>query len=442
MATLVSRSGPALRGTVTVPGDKSISHRALMLSALAEGGSRISGLSEGQDVLNTIRALQALGVGCEKQGKIWTVTGVGGDGFRPPKNPLDFGNSATGARLMMGVLAATSISANITGDDSLKKRPMDRVLQPLIEMGAKVIPGVAVTLPFTFMGTTKTRPITYTMPVASAQVKSAILLASLKAEGQTTIIEPISTRDHSERLLAHFGVPLEMENITNGGKAIKVAGPCNLTAADISIPGDFSAAAFLLVGGLLVPGSGLTIRHVGLNPTRTGLLDVLQNMGADIIVSKQGEKSGEPFGDVTVKYSQLTGISTNASQAPLMIDEFPILFVAAASAKGVSTFHGLAELRLKESDRLGVMAQGLRACGVEVVESEDGLEIHGREGEIPGGAEIESPQDHRIALAFSILGLVTKHPITIKGSESISTSFPGFARVLRELGAIIGDVRV
>jgi len=337
MAALVSRSGLALKGSVSIPGDKSISHRALMLAALARGASRITGLSRGEDVQKTIQALRSLGVICEEKDDIWTIKGVGPEGFGQPEYPLDLGNSATGVRLMMGMLASTRLKTTFTGDVSLRHRPMDRVLRPLIEMGAAVIPGDVKTLPLTLVGTPKPRPLTFALPVASAQVKSALLLAALNAKGVTNITEPMASRDHTERLLPRFGVPVEVEKASGGGKTISVTGPCKLQPTDISIPGDFSAAAFLLTAALLIPGSEIVIENVGLNPTRAGLLDILQMMGGDIRVDPKGEKSGEPFGDITANYSKLTAVSTDAAQAVGMIDEFPILFVAAACAGGVST---------------------------------------------------------------------------------------------------------
>ena len=439
MATIVSKTSAALKGVVRLPGDKSISHRALILSALAKGNSRIKGLLEAEDVLNTIGALRLLGVICDKKGQDWVIKGHGLGAFRAPEGALDFGNSGTGARLMIGALATQPIEVSLTGDESLKKRPMGRILKPLLEMGAKVFPKDAAALPLTLTGTAEPVAITYRLPVASAQVKSALLLAGLNVPGETCVIEETPTRDHTERLLAQFGVPVKKETLPGGEVALTIKGFRELKAADIAIPGDFSAAAFVLAATLIVPGSQLEIKGVGLNPLRTGLLDVLGQMGADIRVNVKDSNNGEPFGDLEVSASDLKAAKTGPEIAPSMIDEFPALFVLAALADGVSSFRGLAELRLKESDRLRQMAKGLEACGVEVKEFDDGLAISGRTGKVPGGAVIDASGDHRVAMAFAVLGLRADKPVTIKGTESISTSFPGFAKLMHRLGANIEE---
>lgn len=439
MATIVSKSSAALKGVAHLPGDKSISHRALILSALATGKSRIKGLSEAEDVLNTLGALRLLGVICDKKGRDWVIKGHGLGAFRAPEGALDFGNSGTGARLMIGALATQPIEVSLTGDESLKKRPMGRILKPLLEMGAKVFPKDAAALPLTLTGAAEPVAIAYRLPVASAQVKSALLLAGLNIPGETCVIEETPTRDHTERLLAQFGVPVKKETLPGGGVAITVKGLRELKAADIAIPGDFSAAAFVLAATLMVPGSRLEIKGVGLNPLRTGLLDVLEQMGADIRVSEDSAKAAEPYGGLAVNFTQLSAVDTDPAMAARMIDEFPALFVLAALADGVSSFRGLAELRLKESDRLRQMAKGLKACGVEVKEFDDGLAISGRAGKVPGGAVIDASGDHRIAMAFAVLGLRADKPVTIKGTESISTSFPGFAKLMHRLGANIEE---
>ena len=435
MATLVSKSAPPLEGVVHVPGDKSISHRALILAGLATGKSRLFGWSEGEDVQNTRRALAALGVGFDQNDTAWQVIGVGERGFKAPKKPLWFGNSGTGARLMMGVLATRQITTTFDGDESLKSRPMSRVLNPLLEMGVKVHPENQTTLPLTITGSASPSAIAYRPPVASAQVKSAILLAALNTSGETSVVEEIQTRDHTEVMLRSFGVMVQQEVLPGGGVTARLKGPQALTATDITIPGDFSAAAFPIVAALMVRESRVEIKGVGLNPLRTGLLVALAQMGADIKVSREKDQGGEPRGRLMVTHGPLSAIDLDPAMASTMIDEFPVLFVAAAVTEGKSTFRGLAELRVKESDRLAEMATGLKACGIEVEEFDDGLAITGRPGQIPGGAVIEATSDHRIAMAFAILGLAAKKPITIKGAESISTSFPGFAKVMNGLGA-------
>ena len=439
MATIVSKPGAALKGAVHLPGDKSISHRALILSALATGRCQIKGLLEAEDVLNTIGALRFLGVICDKKGQDWVIKGHGLGAFRAPEGALDFGNSGTGARLMMGALASQPIEVSLTGDESLKKRPMGRILKPLFKMGAKVFPKDAATLPLTLTGTAEPIAITYRLPVASAQVKSALLLAGLNVPGETCVIEETPTRDHTERLLAQFGVPVKKETLPAGGAAITVKGLQELKATDITVPGDFSAAAFAVVAGLITPDSTLEITDVGLNPTRCGLLEVLKKMGAGIRVNLKDSNNGEPFGDLEVSASDLKAAKTGPEIAPLMIDEFPVLFAAAAVAKGTSVFWGLGELRHKESDRLAEMARGLAANGVTVREFEDGLEITGRAGNVPGGGVIDARHDHRTAMAFAVLGLRADKPVTIKGAESISTSFPGFAKLMHRLGANIEE---
>ncbi len=439
MATIVSKPGAALKGAVHLPGDKSISHRALILSALATGRCRIKGLLEAEDVLNTIGALRFLGVICDKKGQDWVIKGHGLGAFRAPEGALDFGNSGTGARLMMGALASQPIEVSLTGDESLKKRPMGRILKPLFKMGAKVFPKDAATLPLTLTGTAEPIAITYRLPVASAQVKSALLLAGLNVPGETCVIEETPTRDHTERLLAQFGVPVKKETLPAGGAAITLKGLQELKAADITVPGDFSAAAFAVVAGLITPDSTLEIKDVGLNPTRCGLLEVLKKMGAGIRVNLKDSNNDEPFGDLEVSASDLKAAKTGPEIVPLMIDEFPVLFAAAAVAKGTSVFRGLGELRHKESDRLAEMARGLAANGVTVREFEDGLEITGRAGNVPGGGVIDARHDHRTAMAFAVLGLRADKPVTIKGAESISTSFPGFAKLMHRLGANIEE---
>ncbi len=426
-----SHSGP-LSGTITVPGDKSISHRAIMLSALAVGESVIEGLLEGEDVLSTAAAMRAMGAQIERSvdGK-WRVYGVGVGGLLQPQTALDMGNSGTSTRLLMGLVASHPITATFIGDASLSKRPMGRVSEPLGLMGASFTASPGGRLPLMVRGICPAVPIEYRLPVASAQVKSAILLAALNTPGITRVIEPVSTRDHSERMLAGFGADLTVESDAAGVRTISLRGEAELKPQNIVVPGDPSSAAFPVVAALLVPGSKVVIANVGLNETRAGLFKVLRDMGADIEFGQQRTVGGEPVADLIVSASCLTSIETDHDIVPSMVDEFPILFVAAAMAKGRSIFRGLEELRVKESDRITVMAEGLRAIGARVEEIEDGLIIDGRDGEpFPGGATIAAHLDHRIAMSFAVVGLVSEKPVTIDDMEPVATSFPGFVEML------------
>ncbi len=428
-------AGP-LTGTVTVPGDKSISHRALMLSALAVGESVIEGLLEGEDVLATAAAMRAMGALIEKRGARWHVHGVGVGGLLQPLQALDMGNSGTSTRLLMGLVATHPITATFTGDASLSKRPMGRVIDPLSTMGAEFAASPGARLPLMVRGICPAVPIEYRLPVASAQVKSAILLAGLNTPGITRVIEPVPTRDHSERMLAGFGAELTVEENKAGERVISIRGEAELVPQNIVVPGDPSSAGFLVVAALLVPGSSITVENVGMNPTRSGLVKLLQAMGGDIVLSKERVVGGEPVADLVVRHSQLIGVETPAEIVPSMVDEFPILFVAAALAKGRSVFRGLEELRVKESDRIAVMATGLRAIGVNVEELPDGLIVDGRGGEpFSGGATVAAHLDHRIAMSFAIAGLVSKHPVTIDDIAPVATSFPTFEALLQEIGA-------
>ena len=428
-------AGP-LTGTVTVPGDKSISHRALMLSALAVGESVIEGLLEGEDVLATAAAMRAMGALIEKRGARWHVHGVGVGGLLQPLQALDMGNSGTSTRLLMGLVATHPITATFTGDASLSKRPMGRVIDPLSTMGAEFAASPGGRLPLMVRGICPAVPIEYRLPVASAQVKSAILLAGLNTPGITRVIEPVPTRDHSERMLAGFGAELTVEENKAGERVISIRGEAELVPQNIVVPGDPSSAGFLVVAALLVPGSSITVENVGMNPTRSGLVKLLQAMGGDIVLSKERVVGGEPVADLVVRHSQLIGVETPAEIVPSMVDEFPILFVAAALAKGRSVFRGLEELRVKESDRIAVMATGLRAIGVNVEELPDGLIVDGRGGEpFSGGATVAAHLDHRIAMSFAIAGLVSKRPVTIDDIAPVATSFPTFEALLQEIGA-------
>ncbi|NCN84222.1 MAG: 3-phosphoshikimate 1-carboxyvinyltransferase [Sphingomonadales bacterium] len=435
-------SGP-LAGTISVPGDKSISHRALILSALAVGKSRISGLLEGEDVLATADALRAMGARIDKTDDVWTVHGVGVGGLMQPGNALDMGNSGTSTRLLMGLIASHEISATFIGDASLTKRPMGRVIEPLSQMGADISARETADhkscLPLTVRGICPAMPIEYRLPVASAQVKSAILLAGLNTPGITRIIEPVLTRDHSETMLKGFGADITVETDAAGSRIISLTGEAELQPQKIKVPGDPSSAAFLVVAALIVPGSGIIIENVGINPTRAGLFDILQQMGGDIQFQKKRTVGGEPVADIHVRHSQLTGINVPATIAPSMIDEFPILFVAAALAGGTTTTRGLHELRVKESDRLAQMAKGLELLGVKLTANDDGLVIEGSGGKLLTGGRgkpvIETALDHRIAMSFAIAGLMTKSGLSIDDIRPVETSFPGFADLVKRLAA-------
>lgn len=435
--------GGALTGRTTVPGDKSISHRSLILSALAVGKSQITGLLEGEDVLATAAALRAMGATIEKKGDIWTVHGVGIGGLMQPDTAIDLGNSGTSVRLLMGLVASHDISVTFTGDASLSRRPMGRVIEPLSDMGAEFTARMSsdgkACLPLAVRGLCPAVPIEYRLPVASAQVKSAILLAGLNMPGVTRVIEPVPTRDHSETMLKGFGADLTVETDKEGSRIISLTGEAELSPQKIKVPGDPSSAAFPVVAALLVPGSDIVVENVGINPTRAGLFTILQQMGGDISFKKKRTVGGEPVADIHVKHSKLTGIDVPAEVAPSMIDEFPVLFIAAALAEGTTTTSGLHELRIKESDRLSQMAEGLRIIGVELTEKEDGLTITGSGGEpLPGGTNksaIETALDHRIAMSFAVAGLVTDAGLTIDDITPAETSFPGFADLMEALAS-------
>lgn len=429
-------SGP-LSGTVNVPGDKSISHRALMLSALAVGESRVEGLLEGEDVLATAAALRAMGARIERDAEgMWRIWGVGVGGLLQPGTALDMGNSGTSTRLLMGLLASHDITATFIGDASLSKRPMGRVIDPLSRMGAQFTAGPGGTLPLTMRGIVPAVPMDYRLPVASAQVKSAILLAGLNTPGITRVIEPEPTRDHSERMLRGFGADLSAELDSSGARVIAVRGEVDLHPQQIVVPGDPSSAAFLVVAALIVPGSDIVVANVGMNPTRAGLFTLLRAMGGDITEIDPREVGGEPVADLRVRASALRGFDNDPADAPSMIDEFPVAFIAAALAHGRSTFAGLEELRVKESDRITAMANGLRAIGVGVEETPDGIIIDGRGGDLfAGGGPVTTHLDHRIAMSFAVAGLASTGGVDIDDMRPVATSFPGFIPLLRDLGA-------
>ena len=425
----------ALKGTIRVPGDKSISHRSIMLGALAVGETRVSGLLEGEDVLATAAAMRAMGANVERVGNgEWRVNGVGVGALLQPDAPLDMGNSGTSTRLLMGLIAGHAIEATFVGDASLSKRPMGRVIDPLSQMGAAFDASEGGRLPLTMRGASPAVPITYRLPVASAQVKSAILLAGLNTPGITTVIEPVPTRDHSERMLRGFGAQIDVETDSQGVRTIRIHGEAELKPQVIDVPGDPSSAAFFMVAALVVPGSEVLIQNVGLNPTRAGLVHVLRQMGGDIAQVNPREVGGEPVADLLVKHSALKGIAVDPAVVPSMVDEFPVLFVAAALAEGTTVTTGLEELRVKESDRITVMAEALTLAGAKVRETEDGMVIEGSGGEpLAGGGPIATHLDHRIAMAMAVAGLASKSGVEVDDTRPIATSFPVFEQLLAGL---------
>lgn len=429
----VSARGP-LRGSVAVPGDKSISHRAIMFSALAVGESRIEGLLEGEDVLATAAAMRAMGARVERgDDGVWRVHGVGVGGLLQPEGALDMGNSGTSTRLLMGLVSSHAITVTFTGDASLSGRPMGRVIEPLSQMGADITASPGGRLPLMVRGQVPAVPIAYTLPVASAQVKSAVLLAGLNTPGITRVIEPVPTRDHSERMLRGFGAELTVEDSPEG-KVISITGEAELQPQDIVVPGDPSSAGFWMVAASIVPGSDVTIRNVCMNPTRTGLIAALKLMGADITALNPRDVGGEDVADLRVRHAPLHAIEVPPDLAPSMIDEYPVLFVAAALAEGVTIARGAHELRVKESDRIATMAEALSAAGVVLEEHDDGLSITGTGGApLPGGAQIASKLDHRIAMSMTVAGLAAAAAITVDDVGPVATSYPDFFATLDTL---------
>jgi 3-phosphoshikimate 1-carboxyvinyltransferase len=425
----------ALKGRIRVPGDKSISHRSIMLGALAVGETRVTGLLEGEDVLSTAAAMRAMGAAITRgDDGVWTVHGVGVGGLLQPQAALDMGNSGTSTRLLMGLVASHAITASFVGDASLSKRPMGRVIDPLSLMGAEFTASPGGRLPLMVRGAAPAVPIEYRLPVASAQVKSAILLAGLNTPGITTVIEPVPTRDHSERMLRGFGAELEVEVEGDGTRIIRLRGEAEFRPQTITVPGDPSSAAFFVVAALIVPGSDLVIENVGLNPTRAALFDVLRQMGGRIEELDRREVGGEPVADLHVRHSALAGIEVDPAVVPAMVDEFPILFVAAALAQGRTVTTGLEELRVKESDRITVMRVALELAGAKVTETEDGLIIDGTGGDpLPGtapGAQVATHLDHRIAMSLAVAGLASKAGVEVDDTRPIATSFPVFESLL------------
>jgi 3-phosphoshikimate 1-carboxyvinyltransferase len=430
------KSGP-LTGVALVPGDKSISHRALIFGAMALGETRITGLLEGQDVLDTARAMQAFGASVTQHGPgDWSVQGVGVGGFSEPADVIDCGNSGTGVRLIMGTMATTPVTATFTGDASLRKRPMGRVTDPLALFGTRAYGRKGGRLPMTVVGAAKPVAVRYALPVASAQVKSAILLAGLNAPGQTVVIEREPTRDHSERMLLGFGATLTVER-TAEGNVITLTGQPQLRAQSVAVPRDPSSAAFPVCAALIVENSDIFVPGVSQNLTRNGLYLTLVEMGADIVFENPRTEGGEPVADLRVRFSgDLRGIEVPASRAPSMIDEYPILSVVAAFATGKTVMRGVKELRVKESDRIDAMARGLEACGVTVEEDEDNLIVHGLgAGAMPGGATVRTHIDHRIAMSFLVAGMAAQQPISVDDASPIATSFPVFEGLMTGLGA-------
>ncbi|MBX9587666.1 MAG: 3-phosphoshikimate 1-carboxyvinyltransferase [Hyphomonadaceae bacterium] len=433
-APLSAPRSRTLSGRVRVPGDKSISHRALMFGALATGRTRVTGLLEAQDILNTVNVLRALGCPIAKVGEAWEVLGRGVGGLAQPTGDLDFGNAGTGARLMMGVIAGHDMTVRLTGDASLSRRPMGRVLKPLLRMGLEVVETGKEILPLTIRGTPDLIPIEYQLPVPSAQIKSAVLIAGLHAAGETTVIEPEATRDHTERMLGHFGAQLTATK-RQGVRAISVRGDAELVGQDVHVPGDPSSAAFLAAAALIVPGSEVTIGGMLINPTRTGFYATLKEMGGDVTFLNERDQGGEPVADVRVRHSRLKGVSVPASRAPAMIDEYPVLACLAAYADGETRMEGLGELKVKESDRLAATAAGLRANGVSAKVEGDTLIVGGGGAGVRGGGTVATHLDHRIAMAFLMLGLGADRPVTVDDAAMIATSFPDFRPLMEGLGA-------
>jgi len=424
-------NGGKLTGNIRVPGDKSISHRSIMFGSIAQGTSHITGFLQGEDSLNTLRAFQAMGVsieGPDGDGLV-VIHGAGMRGLKKPARPLDLGNSGTSMRLLAGLLSGQAFDVELTGDASLSKRPMERVTRPLISMGAHVGTAEGGRPPLKIAGGSDMKGIEYVLPMASAQVKSCVLLAGLYANGRTCVTEPAPTRDHTERMLNAFGCPVE-----KSGATVCIDGPATLKACDIDVPADISSAAFFMVGASIAEGSDITLQHVGINPTRTGVIDILRLMGASIELLNPSEVGGEPVADIRIRSSRLSGINIPEELVPLAIDEFPVIFVAAACAEGTTVVTGAEELRVKESDRIQVMADGLQALGVNATATDDGMIIEG--GSINGG-KVHSHDDHRIAMAFSMAALRATGTITIDDCDNVNTSFPGFAGLAASAGLSI-----
>jgi 3-phosphoshikimate 1-carboxyvinyltransferase len=433
-----ARLSQPLKGNVRMPGDKSISHRSLMFGGLAAGETRITGLLEGEDVLRTGEAMKAFGAKIARNGDEWIIQGVGNGCLLQPEAQLDFGNAGTGSRLTMGLAGVYDMETVFIGDASLSKRPMGRVLDPLRLMGVQVKSTPGDRMPLTLRGPKTAAPIVYRVPMASAQVKSAVLLAGLNAAGITTVIEPVMTRDHTEKMLRGFGANLEVETDAEGIRHIRIEGQGKLTGQAIAVPGDPSSAAFPIVAALIVPGSDIVVENVLMNPTRTGLITTLIEMGASIEIMHRRNAGGEDVADLRVRASELKGVTVPAERAPSMIDEYPVLAVAACFAEGETLMHGLEELRVKESDRLSAVANGLKANGVDCDEGKDWLAVRGAtDGKGIGGGKVETHLDHRIAMAFLVMGLAAENPVTVDDQAMIATSFPEFMGLMTGMGAEI-----
>ena len=434
--TLTSHRSASLHGTLHVPGDKSISHRALILGGLAIGTTKVYGLLKGDDVLATCNSMRALGVEITQlENGVWQIVGVGLHGLTSPEKPLDLGNSGTGVRLLMGVVASQQITATFTGDESLSVRPMARIICPLKKMGAKISSRQGGLLPVTITGTATPIAADHVSKVASAQIKSAVLLAGLTARGTTIVTEPNASRDHTESMMRHFGASVTQEIMSEGSHRVALAGEAELVAADILVPGDPSSAAFVIVAALITTESDITIPAVGMSPLRTGLITTLQEMGGNIQINNERIEGGERVADIRVRHSKLTGIAVPPERATSMIDEYPVLSVAASVATGKTVMQGVAELRVKETDRIKVMADGLILAGVKVSYDYDSMAVIG--GTVRGGVSIASQHDHRIAMSFLTLGMVAEEPITVTGCKTINTSFPNFADLINECGGAI-----
>ena len=430
-----ARRSTGLAGIAAVPGDKSVSHRALILGALTVGETGVTGLLEGEDVLATAQAMRAFGADVTRTGEgAWTIHGVGVGGLAEPEDVIDCGNAGTGVRLIMGMMATTPIAATFTGDASLRRRPMRRILDPLRLFGARPAGRRDGFLPLTLIGAADPVPVEYKLPMASAQVKSAVLLAGLNAPGETVVIETTATRDHTERMLRGFGAKLAFEDLPEG-RMIRLTGLPELKPRQIAVPRDPSSAAFPVAAALIADSSDITVPNISLNPTRAGFYDTLDEMGADVVRQDPREEGGEPVADLRVRASGLRGVEVPPERAASMIDEYPILAVLAAFAEGDTVMRGIGELRVKESDRIAAVAAGLRANGVEVTEEPDGMIVHGRGGGVQGGGTVATHLDHRIAMSFLCLGLGTSQPVTVDDAAPIDTSFPGFMNLMEGLGA-------
>jgi len=439
--TYIAQSGGHLSGQIRVPGDKSISHRSIMLGSLSVGRMTISGFLQGEDSLATLRAFRSMGVqidGPDEQGKV-VIEGVGMHGLKAPDRPLDLGNSGTSMRLLTGLLAAQGFDITLSGDHSLSSRPMKRVTEPVMQMGAHIETDKNGTAPLIIHSNNETqlKGINYTLPMASAQVKSCVLLAGLYAQGQTCVTEPAPTRDHTERMLQGFGYTLDVKKLDDQHSQICLQGGGQLTACDIDVPSDISSAAFFMVGASISEGSDVTLNHVGINPTRIGVINILKLMGADITLSNEKEVGGEPVADIRIRYARLKGIHIPEDQVPLAIDEFPAISIAAACAQGQTVLTGAEELRVKESDRIQAMVDGMKTLGIDCAGTEDGMIING--GEFTSGT-VDSLGDHRIAMAFAMAALKAEGSITINDCANVNTSFPDFIALAQSCGLQVNSI--